>query len=175
VTVPEIVIENPTSGWLVFSAIVQAAAAAAIAVLTIFLLRATNRYVDEMATANRLQASANEISGALLARQAAMETPFLVATSLGGSGSQGGRADYSMEVQNRGASLAHSISVETNWGEVSIESLAAGDSRKVQIGLAGGWDGNSGPEPRRFRFRDPHGVEWVQLPNRLPERSTDKT
>jgi hypothetical protein len=168
--VETVVVESPTNGWLIVSAVVQGLAAGAIAVLTVFLVRFTGRYVKEMARANELQSQANAISSALLSRQTAIQTPFLVATLGGGGGSRGGAGSYGIQVQNRGGSLAHDVVVETSWGPVEVASLAPGDPQVLAGNVTLDPWNEERPEIQKFRFRDPNAVEWVQSPNETPER-----
>src|SRR5262245_13539900 len=88
-----------TRGWLIFAALVQAVAAAAVALLTYFLVKFTNKYVGEMARANRLQEQANAISSALLSRASMSDVPFLVATGGGGSGQKGGAGEMTIVLE----------------------------------------------------------------------------
>jgi hypothetical protein len=166
-----IVVENPTSVWLILSAVIQALAAVAIALLTFFLVRFTGRYVQEMRTANELQDRANAISSGLLARAAKQDAPFLIAASTGGSGSTGGKATFGMVVENRGGGLAHDIEIDTTWGKAQIPSLAAGD--KAQISLqTDNWGQNDQPQVTAFRFKDATDTEWVQSPNQMPVQAS---
>jgi hypothetical protein len=171
-SVNRLVVENPASIWLVVSAILQAISAIAIAVMTVFLVRFTGRYVNEMRHANELQAAANAMSSALLARNIAVDAPFLIATPTGATGTQGGHAVGRIQVQNRGGGLAHDMLVETTWGDVNFAALAPGDdAQQGGVSFAGPWDAQTNPEIELFRFKDANGVEWLQRPNQMPERA----
>lgn len=163
----QVVVESPTSVWLVLSTVIQALAAVAIALLTFFLVRFTRGYVQEMKTANRLQEQANAISSGLLARAAREDAPFLIAASAGGSGTTGGQATFRMLVENRGGGLAHDIDVDTTWGKAHIASLGAGDKAEISV-QTDNWGQNDQPEVRAFRFKDATDTEWVQSPNQMP-------
>jgi hypothetical protein len=166
-----VIVENPTSLWVVLTAVIQAAAAVVIVGLTWGLVSATRQYVQEMKTANELQAQANAISSGLLARAAKQDAPFLIAASTGGSGSVGGKAIFGMVVENRGVGLAHDIDIDTTWGKARIPSLAAGD--KAQISLpTGRWDQDDQPQVRAFRFKDATDTAWVQSPNQMPVQAS---
>jgi hypothetical protein len=161
--------------WVVISAIVQAASAVVVVLLTFFLVRFTGRYVGEMSRANQLQEQANAISSGLLSRAAMEDAPFLVATGGGGGGQKGGAGDMSLTVQNRGGSLAHDITVETTWGDGPLDSLGQGDQAMLTFHVDDGYDPSDPPNVIRFRFKDPAGVEWVQAPSRLPVQAADLT
>jgi hypothetical protein len=154
--------------WQITSAVVQAASAVGVAVMTFFLVRFTGRYVAEMKTANRLQEQANTIAGGWLARSAREDAPFLVSAPAGGSGQRGGPAKSRMIVQNRGGGLAHDITVQTTWGDAPIHSLGTGDKADITFRLDSGWDTSTHPEVRRFLFKDAQGKGWVQEPNQIP-------
>lgn len=156
--------------WVMWSAIVQAGSAAVIVVLTVFLVRFTHGYVDEMRRSNELQAQANAISGTMVSRGARQDAPFLVASPGGGHGQRGGSGESRITVQNRGGGLANDIRVETNWGDARIDSLGAGDQGQVTQRTETGYDPKNRPQVVRFRFKDAAGDEWEQQPSRLPMR-----
>ena len=169
-----VVVERPTSAWLVVAAVAQAVSAVAIAIMTYFLVRFNRGYVDEMARANSLQEQANAISSGLLSRAASQDAPFLVSASSGGHGSTGGLAEMGMKVQNRGGGLAHDITVETTWGPAHFDSLGEGDALDTPYLQKSNWDGLEQPQVIRFRFRDAAGTRWVQAPNQIPvEEATE--
>lgn len=157
-------------GWVTFSAIAQAIAALAIAVMTFFLVRYTGRYVEKMAEANDLQSQANQIASALLARANRSDLPFLVSTSGGGSGSTGGAGEWLLKVQNRGGGLARSIVVETSAGDASIDAIGAGDEATTLLRVSTGYD-STAPTIALFRFDDARGTSWRQRPNELPDET----
>jgi hypothetical protein len=153
------------------SAIVQAASAVAVAVMTFYLVRFTGRYVAEMKTSNQLQEQANMISSQLLGRAAREDAPFLIAVPGGGSGQTGGAGDTGMTVQNRGGGLAHDITVESSWGSYHLDSLAAGERANVMFHTDTGYLADREPPKLiRFRFSDAQGNHWFQEPNMLPVR-----
>lgn len=99
--------------WTMWSAIVQAASAVAIMVLTVFLVTFTLGYVDEMRRSNALQEQANAISSAMVARAIQQDAPLLLATPGGGHGTRGGAAEEWLLVQNRGGGPAIDIEIQT--------------------------------------------------------------
>jgi hypothetical protein len=154
-----------------WSAIVQAGSAAVIVVLTIFLVRFTGGYVDEMRRSNELQEQANAISSALVGRAARQDAPFLVATPAGGEGTTGGAGVSRLRVQNRGGGLAHQITLETTWGDGHLESLADGETQDVPFHKETGYGAGEPLRSIRFRFRDAAGAEWVQESGKLPTQT----
>jgi hypothetical protein len=168
ISASRVVVENPTSFWLVVSASVQAAAALAIVWLTSRLVKFTSEYVKEMATANRLQEQGNAISSGLLARSAKEDAPFLISASSGGSGTTGGNATFGMVVENRGGGLAHDIEVDTTWGQGHVPT-ALGTGDKAQLSFqTDHWVDSDYPQVRAFRFKDVNNTPWVQSPNQAP-------
>ena len=158
--------------WVMWSAIVQAGSAAAIVVLTVFLVRFTGGYVDEMRRSNELQEQANAISSAMVSRAARQDAPFLVSSPGGGHGQRGGAGESRVTVENRGGGLANDIRIETTWGDASLDSLAAGDQGQVSMRTETGYEPKNRPQVIRFRFKDAAGHEWEQEPSRLPRQDS---
>src|SRR2546427_488683 len=98
-----------------------------------------------MGRSNDLQEQANAISSALLTRAAREDAPFLVSTSGGGSGQQGGAGDMSVKVENRGGGFAHDIAVETTWGTGRLDSLGQGDSGNLNFHVDSGYQPGNPP------------------------------
>jgi hypothetical protein len=157
---------------LVWSAWVQAAATAAVGVLTFFLVRFTARYVKEMHRTNELQAEANRLTAASLAVAQGEALPLIV-VRMNGRSVSGGVVTVDIDVENNGAA-AQDVVVLTSWGEspLNVPVLPAGGKSFAEAWISEQeWrDGGEGyPDLDRVRYRDTAGQLHEESVRKAPE------
>jgi len=159
--------------WLIVSAIVQAGAAIIIGAFTIALWRSTSRLAEATQRDVELTEQIAQLQTVVLAREAALGAPRLIAKR-GDRSITEDHAAGEIRIENIGGSAAYDIEVETSWSTAVIAGpMVPGSKERVTPTISKSeWDTRSDNDPiiQGFRFKDRQGVRWTQAPGEAPVR-----
>jgi hypothetical protein len=159
---------EPSTNGIDWPAVVQAASAVAIGVLTFVLVRATTRYVTETRKMADEMRRTNDMSQRDRERTLRLQAPSLRLWQ-SGEWRNGGEVKVELRAANDGATSAHDVRIQTDHGEAPlIDVVVPGEMEMTALTWSTTDDGSQRVEFKSVTFLDRGGTRWRQRPGELP-------